>query len=148
MNRDALLATLIGFGIGLVITGLLILGPNMVKSFPKISLPQISLPKAQPKTQPTPTPKKQQPLTIDSPLPEAIENKSNELVSGVTTPKAVVVVAGPVDETVVSANEEGKYAGSVALVEGKNDLIVTSYVQGETNVQTAKVTVFYTPEEL
>lgn len=148
MNRDALLATLIGFGIGLIITGILIVGPNVAKSFPKISMPQISLPKAQPKNQPSPTPKKEQRLTLDSPLPEAIENKASELVSGTTTPGAVVLIAGPVDETVISANNEGKYAGTLTLAEGKNDIVVTSYVPGEPNVQTAKVMVFYTPEEL
>jgi len=42
MNKDALLATIIGFGIGLVITGALLLGPTLSASFPAFSLPKIN----------------------------------------------------------------------------------------------------------
>jgi hypothetical protein len=140
MNKDAILATLIGFGIGLLITGLLLVGPNITKSLPKIKLPTTAS-----TTTPTPTPS-QFTVTIESPLAEAIENSTDVLVSGVTSPGSTVVIAGSVDDTAVVAQADGKYAGKVTLTEGKNDIIVTSYQQTKQASQT--VTVYYTPESL
>lgn len=140
MNKDAILATLIGFGIGLLITGLLLVGPNITKALPKIKLPTAA-------STPTPTPTPSQfTVTIESPLAEALENSTGILVSGVTAPESTVVIAGSVDETAVVAQADGKYAGKVTLTEGKNDIIVTSYQQTKQANQT--VTVYYTPESL
>lgn len=150
MNKDALLATIIGFGIGLIITGAFIFGPNLVKSFPSLSfsLPQFSFPKARaPRETPAPTPQPQPTgLTISSPLPLSIEDTDELLVSGSVQSGATVVVAGGVDEAVVSSNGTGTYAGKIKLVEGENTLVVTSYVGGKQESQT--VTVYYTPETL
>lgn len=156
MNKDALFATLIGLGIGLLLTGIILVGPSLAKSFPKItwptfskiSLPSFSFPK---KSTPTPTlnpnsqPQEHQ-LTIDSPLPETIEQTETVLVSGSTSIGATVVIQGIVDDVVIATNGDGKYAGKITLAEGKNDITVTSYsITKEQKVQT--VTVFYTPEE-
>ena len=147
MNKDAVLATLIGFGIGLLITGLLLLGPNITKSLPKIKLPIISFsqPQKKPTVTPTPTPS-QFAVSIESPLADAIENTTDLLVSGVTSPGSTVVIAGSADDTAVVAQTDGKYAGKITLVEGKNDIIVTSYSQAKQANQT--ITVYYTPESL
>lgn len=146
MNKDALLATLIGFGIGLCITGIFLLGPSVIKSMPKLTLPKISLQQKNPKTQntPTPTPIKQF-VTIDSPLPDAIEVKSDLLVSGTTNSNATVVVQGQTNEDIVVVKEDGKYAGKVTLVEGKNDITATSYLNGMPVSQS--VTVYFTEEK-
>ncbi len=149
MNKDALLATLIGFGIGLLITGLLLLGPNITKALPKIKLPTITFSQSKQKTVATPTAgatPSQFAISIQSPLAEAIENTTDLLVSGATSPGATVVIAGPIDETVATAQSDGKYAGKVTLTEGKNDIIVTSYQKTKQVSQT--ITVYYTPESL
>jgi len=140
MNKDALLATLIGFGIGLCITGLLLVGPNITKALPKIQLPKTASAPA-----PTPTPS-QLTVTIESPLAEAIENSTDLLVSGVTHPGSTVVIAGSVDDIAVVAQTDGRYAGKITLAEGKNDITVTAYINTKQVVQT--VTVYYTPESL
>lgn len=144
MNKDAVVATIIGFGIGLVITSAFILGPNLVKSLPKISLPTISFPKKNLPPMPTPTPTVST-LTIDAPIADTIESSTSILVSGTSAKDATVVVEGLVDEVVVTVNGEGKYAGKVTLVEGKNEINVTSYANGKTQKQS--VIVFYTPEK-
>ncbi len=143
MNRDAILATLIGFGIGLLITGVLIVSPNIVKSLPRFSLPQVSFFKTSPKPTPTPaaTPTG---LTIDSPLADTIADKDGLLISGKTASGATVVIQGPLDEDVKVA-ADGKYAGKITLVEGKNEVTVTSY--DGTKPLTQIVTVYYTPED-
>ena len=145
MNKDALLATLIGFGIGLLITGFLLLSPYILKAFPMIQLPRFSFLEKKTEVPPTPTPAALT-VTIDSPLPDAIEEKDEVLMSGATKPGSAVVVAGPLDEVVVVANGEGKFAGKVSLAEGKNDISVTAYEGSQQS--SAAVTVFYTPEQL
>lgn len=147
MNKDAFFATLIGLGIGLLLTGIILVGPNVMKSLPKISLPKITILQKKP----TPTPASSATLlpkhevTIDSPLPEAIETADSILISGSTSKESNVIIQGIVNDVVVTTNGDGKFAGKITLVEGKNDILITSY-QGSTSA-TQKVTVYYTPED-
>ena len=145
MNKDALLATLIGFGIGLLITGILLIGPNIVKLFPEIKLPSFSFSQSEKsKVTPTPLPKTIA-FNIESPLPDAIENTEELLVSGTADSGAIVVIAGPVDESAVLVGKDSKFAGKVTLSEGKNDITVTSVTNGKTSAQS--VTVYFTEED-
>lgn len=144
MNKDAILATVIGFGIGLVITALVFVGPRLATYLPKISLPSFVQMKSVAK--PTEAPKsKEFGLTIDSPLPESIEENAEILVSGTTMADSTVVIQGNSNDAVTNVGSDGKYAGKVLLTEGKNDIIVTSYLKDKQTAQT--ITVFYTPEE-
>ncbi len=149
MNKDALLATIIGFGVGLVIAGIVFLSPALFKALPHISLPKFpriswSLPSPS-KPKPTATPKPgSTALTIERPLPDSIEPKNETLLSGTTAPHAIVVLEGEIGETVAVANAQGAYAGKLSLGEGKNSLKVTSYAGKD--VQTQSVTVYYTTE--
>lgn len=147
MNKDALLATLIGLGLGLFITGIFVLGPQLAKSLPHIALPKITLPQTKPQKQiaatPTPTPIV---FSISSPLPETIELSDQLVVSGTAPKESLIVVQGSVDDDVIRVNGDGKYAAKVTLAEGKNDLVVTNYADGKNATQT--VTVYYTPENL
>ncbi len=147
MNRDAIIATVIGFGIGLLITGMFLVGPGIVRSLPPLSFsfPKIQLPNTKPKLTPSPSPTHQERLTIDSPLPNSVETNPRMLVSGNSPTDSLVVIEGVHEEIVVSANGDGKYAGTVSLAEGKNDIVVTSYTNGKPTRQS--VTVFYTQEK-
>jgi hypothetical protein len=154
MNKDALFATLIGLAIGIAITGIVLVGPNIAKSLPKIpaiSIPKFSVPNLtfmKKKPAPSPTGSTQQSVhtvVIDSPLDQSIESDKKIFVSGTTTKESTIVVSGLVDEAVVTTNGDGKYAGEVTLSEGKNDIVVTSYKDG---IKTeAHVFVYYTPSE-
>ena len=143
MNKDALLATLIGLGIGLIITGALLLGPNVTKS---IALPKFSFgsPKQKPVVSQQPAPKDFF-VSIDSPIADDIASKEELLVSGKTLADGMIVIQGHKDEDVVKAKGDGVYAGKITLSEGKNDITVTAYKDAKQVTQT--VTVYYTPEE-
>ncbi|MCL4360562.1 hypothetical protein M1555_04935 [Patescibacteria group bacterium] len=147
MNRDALLATLIGLGLGLVITGALILTPSLLRLLPKITLPKVavSMPKSAKTPAPRPTPAAFG-LTVDSPLPNAIEHKTDLIVSGTTGAGATVVVQGLTDDDVTVVGKDGKYVGKITLSEGKNTVTVTSY--GKDKQKGTSVVVYYTPESL
>lgn len=137
MNRDALLATIIGFGVGLLIMGVLLIGP-------KLSLPNFNLFGPRQETG-VPAPSASQILTIDSPLADAIEGEKEVLLSGKAAPAATIVIAGPLGEAVTQATPEGTWAGRAALTEGANELVVTMYDKERTENLT--ITVYYTPEE-
>ncbi|MFA5942810.1 MAG: hypothetical protein WC798_04070 [Candidatus Paceibacterota bacterium] len=154
MNKDALLATFIGFIVGLFVTGLVLYGPGLTKNLPKIQFPKFSfsLPKFG-KTTISPTAKptqseapKEHAVTIESPLADALEQSSSVLISGTTSTSSTVILSGPSDEIVIEANGDGKYAGKLTLLEGKNDITVTSFLKSGA-VATQSVSVFYTPEE-
>ncbi len=147
MNKDALLATAIGFVIGLAITGLLLVGPTVFGKIPKISFQLPTLPKSQP-TSPTPSSSKDETLSvsIDSPIADSIESSKELLVSGKSKPGSIIVIQGTVGETSVTTNDDGVYAGKITLVEGKNDIEVTSSLKDASMSQ--QITVFYTPESL
>lgn len=151
MNKDAILATIIGFAVGLLVTGLVLFGPSLFKNMPKISFPKISLP-SWPKTTPTPTPGVTQTkplphdLVIDSPLSDAIADTASLLVSGTTSDGALVVLSTTSDDAVVTATNEGKFAGKITLVEGKNTISITAFSKDKKQI-TKTVTVFYTPEK-
>jgi hypothetical protein len=140
MNKDALLATLIGLGMGLIITGLIVVGPKLVSGLPKISLPKVSLPKKSQPVVPTPTPGVVA-LSIVSPVAESVIAKAELLVSGTAPLGSIVVVQGPTDEDVTTADSNGKYAGKILLSEGKNDVTVTSYAANKHEAQA--VVVYY-----
>ncbi len=140
MNKDALLATLIGLGMGLLITGIIVVGPKLVSGLPKFSFPSFSFPKKSQPVTPTPTPGAIA-FTIVSPVAESIVAKSELLVSGTAPIHSIVVVQGPTDEDVSTSDTNGKYTGTITLAEGKNDVTVTSY-SGEKH-ETLSALVFY-----
>ena len=147
MNKDALLATAIGFFIGLCITGLLLAGPSLIKMLPNMSFALPKLPQVTHNKAPSPTKAATDfSFSVDSPLPDAIESDHNLLVSGKSTPHATVVIQGNTDDAVVETTDDGKFAGKVTLSEGKNKIVVTSYTK---DTHTGKeLIVYYTPEEL
>ena len=150
MNKDALLATVIGFGVGLIIAALVFLGPTVFKNMPQIRMPNLAslwsnFTAQKNNAAPTPTPKPNEVLSIQSPLPESIEQKNESLISGASPPNAIVVIEGESTENIIIANAEGSYAGKISLGEGKNEITVTSYAGA--NVQVQSVTVYYTPED-
>lgn len=149
MNKDAVLATIIGFGVGLIIAGLVFLAPALVKDMPSISLPDLSFLSTiiQGNKNPQPTPKVtpiSHAFTVASPLDESVELREEVLISGTTAPESMVVLEDETNELVVLANTKGAYAGKLTLSEGKNVLTVTSYANKKTETKT--VTVYYTPE--
>jgi len=155
MNKDAFLATLIGFGVGLLVTGIVLFGPALFKNvkFPKlptIAFPQLGKPNVSP-TPSTETLKDQTPLShsvsIDSPLSDSLETNEKILISGATSAEATVVISSDTEDVIVLATDDGKYAGKITLVEGQNTISVTA-ISKDKKESSKTVTVYYTAEEL
>lgn len=146
MNKDALLATIIGFVVGLIITGLLLVGPKVLSFLPKFSMPSFTLGQTN-GTTPAPTPEKKDfSFKIDSPLPDAIEDTAEILVSGTAEPGSIVVIQTDTDDEAQSVSDDGKFAGKITLAEGRNVLTVTSY--GKSKQESQTLNVYYTQEKL
>ena len=147
MNKDALLATLIGFIVGMILTACIVVSPKIIRSLSRISitLPKINI--SAPKHSPTPT---ITPiittLTIDSPIMESIATEEEILVSGSAPPHALIVSQSNGSDAVTQSDAQGKYAIKLTLLEGKNDVTVTSYAGNSTLSQ--NVIVYYSQEKL
>lgn len=151
MNKDAILATIIGFGIGLLITGSVIMGPQLAKSIPSFHMPTFSFntPKSSPAgtqemVSPTLSPSTS-PLTLKSPTPERIETTNETMVSGTTIQNSVIVIENETSEIVITADAAGTFSQKVTLIEGKNTINVTAYIESKPYSQS--IVVYYTPEE-
>lgn len=144
MNKDAILATIIGFVVGLFITGLILIGPKLLSMIPRLTLPTITLPTSG-TTPPVAPADEEFAVTIDSPLEGSIESQAELLVSGSTQAGSIVFIQTDTDDAVTFAADDGKYAGEVTLLEGKNDLSVTAYLKEKQSTQ--ERTVFFTAEE-
>ena len=149
MNKDAILATIIGFSIGLVVTTILLFGPTIVNSlggfqFPKLSSLSPTTSPVAPTESPTTLGVQQSSLTIDAPQTESITNSSELLVSGSANAGSAVTISGSVDDSISTASADGKFAGTITVTEGKNDILVTSVTNGK--YQSLIITVYYTPE--
>lgn len=149
MNKDALLATLIGFGIGLLITGAFLFGPNIISTLPSLSftLPNFSFGSSKPQVSPIPSPEARVTgLTVTVPVQEALVSDENLLVSGTAPAGSIIVIAGVQNETVATTSTDNTFAGKLTLIEGKNDVVVSSYIDQKEEI--SRVTVYYTPQEL
>ncbi len=147
MNRDALLATIIGFILGLIITSIVIAWPKISASFQSLAIkmpsisknvtPDIMSPQAQPKEKQTVT--DSQPLTITGPVTDSIAESDTLLVSGSATIGSYVIIGGLLDEAVAIASEDGTYSGSISLQEGKNPIEVSTFTDGVLTTKTVEV---------
>lgn len=145
MNKDAILATTIGLVLGLLISGVFIFGPNLIRALPKLTFPSFSLTKTSSKATPSPTPTlKELVVSINAPLSNTIEPTKDVVISGATAPEATVVIQGPTDADVVIAGIDGAYAGKITASEGKNDVFVTAYAEKKQASQ--NITIYYTEE--
>lgn len=151
MNKDAILATVIGMFLGLAIAGIFLAAPTLATLFRGITLPKFALAPTSSTTTDLNTLGKTTEtvtatFTIESPIPESIESSAEVLISGNAPVKSIVMLEGLVDETVTVSNDQGNYAGKVTLTEGQNQIVVTNYVAGKEESKT--VDVYFTPQAL
>ena len=86
-------------------------------------------------------------LEISYPEEGAIIDSDEVKVAGETIPAAVVVLIYPEGETIVTADDEGKFEGTVGLSGGANEIKITAYdYQG--NKEEALLTIVYSTAKL
>lgn len=136
MRKEVLIAIIIGFGLGLVITfGIWTANKALKQTAPKNQQEELEKNEAI-----SPTPTQVLPLSINSPENNSISNKEKIPVSGKTTPGAVVVVLFQEGETILEADNEGNFSTEISLNGGSNEIKVSSFdKEGNENSQTLSV---------
>lgn len=154
MNKDALMASIIGFTIGLLITAVLLFGPKLVQGFPQLSLPSFSLGLGNAPADESDETAVEQPLLdlddsdttlIDQPENNAVVFEDTITISGTAENATLIVISGFADDIVSPPAAGGTYSESISLEEGRNDILVTAYEDGKP--VTDSVTVYYTQDE-
>jgi len=157
MNKDAILATLIGFAIGLTITGIIIVAPTIAKSAP--SIPKIQFPSifkgftsSKPKetkiipTQTQQTQNAQKGIIVSSPLQESIQLKNTVTIEGRASSGSTLFVQGELSDDACPI-KQNTFACNVTLTEGKNT-IVLAVSDTKAIIESQEIILYHTPESL
>lgn len=141
MRKEVLVAIIIGFGLGLVIT----FGIWTANKALKEAAPTTTAPTEEEEVTPTPTPTLE--LVIISPENNIISEEEIIEVSGQTTPRAIIAVTYPEGEKLFEADEDGSFSTEISLVGGDN-LIEISVFNDEGDETTEILTIVYSTAEI
>lgn len=138
MNKDTVVASVIGFGLGLIAAVILWVVPRIA---PKTTAPK-STPQALSETAiSSPTPAG---FTISSLHDGEIAKSSSVLLEGKAPAGSLVVLDAPSDTQVVAPDKNGAFSISLTLAEGANQISVTNYYKGGQDNKT--LSVYYVAE--
>ncbi len=136
MKKEVIIAILIGFGIGLLIT----LGIHATRKQENTSLNPAS------QVVPTPAPDTEHHITLVSPLENSVQTSETVLVKGQTTPDSTMVLETEKTHQIKIADVSGFFEAEFPLITGPNQISITSYSPNGTIAnQTLETT--YVPED-
>ena len=139
MRKEVLIAIIIGFSLGLIITfGIWTANQALKKPAPE-------KPSTQEETEPAPVAELS--LTLDSPENNSISPEETIEVSGKTSPLAVIVILYPEGEKILEADNDGQFFTEITLVGGENKIIISAYDQ-EGNQIRKNLTVVYSTAKI
>lgn len=139
MKKEVLIAILIGFGLGLIITFGIWTANKAIKETPSeevVPPPTVEI---------SPVPAFS--LTINQPEDNSLSENEKITVSGSTAANAVVVILYQEGEKILEADKEGNFETEISLVGGANEIKVSAYdSEGSETSQT--LTVVYSTAEI
>lgn len=120
MPKEALIAIIIGFLFGLLITFGIYTANRSLKerAAPLASPPATSPTLASPSPAPT--------LVINSPENESLVDEEEIIVNGRTSPEAIIAIFTESNEHLLTASREGTFSASIRLIKGVNNIKVTA----------------------
>lgn len=140
MRKEVLVAIIIGFGLGLVITfGIWTANKALREAPPAVPTEE--------EAEVTPTPIPALELVIVSPENNTISEEEMIEVSGQTAPNAIIAIAYPEGEKLFEADENGSFSTEISLIGGDN-LIEISAFNDEGDQVTKTLTVVYSTAEI
>jgi len=141
MRKEVLIAIIIGFGLGLVITfGIWTANKALKENAPTTTAePEIS--------EETPSPVPAVELIITSPEDNTISETETIEVSGQTSAGAIIAIVYPEGEKILEADEKGNFTSEISLVGGDNLIEISAFNrQGDQTKKT--ITVVYSTAKL
>jgi len=124
MRKEVVIAIILGFVLGLLITGGIWWTTKSSQSDVPDQSSDVSL---TPSPSPTEFLSKEIPLEISEPKSDIIVETESLKLKGETLPQAVVVIIYPEGESIVEADDEGNFESTVILKGGANEIRVTVY---------------------
>ena len=122
MKKEIIIAIVIGFALGLLITFGIWTANKAIKNKPTpTEETELFTP-----IEPTPTAAEFS-LTIISPEDDSLINTSKVELKGSTVANAVIVIAEENGEKIIEADEEGSFATELALIAGTNEIKITAF---------------------
>lgn len=141
MRKEVLIAIIIGFGLGLVITFGIWTANRALKGAPSTPAPS----KEEEAITPTSAPQEFS-LIITSPEDESISTQEKIEVAGKTTPDITVVILYQEGEKIIQADSQGSFSSEITLVGGANQIEITAYDQDGNEVSKIINVVYSTAE--
>jgi len=123
MKKEILIAILIGFVLGLVITFGIWTANKSLKEGTTVNQTQETISN----TTPTLTQEQAMPLTIISPEDNNLLNQEKVQIVGKTFPQATVAAVYPDGEKIIEADENGDFTLDITLVGGGNEINISVF---------------------
>lgn len=141
MRKEVILAIIIGFGLGLVIT----FGIWTANKAIKETAPTKEAPLEE--AEPTATPAPEVSLTVLSPQNNTVYDEETLTVSGQSAKEAIIVIIYEEGEKILEADENGNFETEIDLIGGENLVEIAAYdLEGNEVSQT--FTVVYSTAEI
>ena len=137
MRREVLLAIIVGFTIGLIITFGVYTARKALNNR-TVTLPQPT-PVASPQTTVT-----THFITVTQPETETVHSQEKIALTGTTTPNSVVTVFTEEDEILIYADAEGKFSANIELIGGANIIKLVSINPDSNQTAETELTLVYT----
>lgn len=147
MKKEVILAIVIGFGLGLVITFGIWVANRSLKNLggaKPVTSPETVLTST---PSPNPSPVTSAGLTVSTPADEALVTDPNIKVTGVTTKGNFVIVMHENGQDSVTVDDKGNFTDAVKLMGGYNTITVVSVSPAGEQVSKT-LTVTYTTAKL
>lgn len=144
MKKEIIIAIILGFSVGLLITfGVY----TAQKSIKEAGIIQSPLPDDQ-KTKPLSSSPEALPLlSLVSPLDESIAKESRISVIGTASPSAWILILTEKGEKIVQADQQGNFETEIILVSGENEIEIKS-LGDKGDIVSKTVTVVYSTAEI
>lgn len=143
MKKEVLIAIITGFALGLLITFGVWTANRAIKKTPE---PE-TLVSPTPQAESTPTAESSEiSLTIYSPEDNFLTDQEEIEISGKTASQAVVVIIYPEGEKILEADENGDFSTMITLDGGDNEIEITAYDQGGSEIKKTLTVVYSTAE--
>ena len=139
MRKEIIIAIIIGFGLGLVITFGIWTANRALKEAP----PEEEVPAPVEEITPVPTFS----LTINEPQDSSISSEEKITISGTTASEAVVVILYQEGEKILEADQDGNFETEITLAGGANEVKVSAY-DSEGNEASQTLTIVYSTAEI
>jgi len=145
MKKEILIAIIIGFVLGLVITFGIWTANKSLKEGTSTQSSQIT----ENETNITPSPQAEEklPLTIISPENNALVNQEKLEIVGKTSPKAMVAIVYEEGEKIIEADEKGDFTMEITLVGGGNEINISAF-DSQNNEASKILNIVYSTAEI